>query len=117
MRVGIHERAGHAVGESTDRDEAKPRVAGHYVAMADSTMGSEFYEIRVRGELSDAMIEALGASRPSKSATTIVVRAEDKAALHSAIRRIEDLALELISVRPVSSGGDASREETHDDGP
>lgn len=75
--------------------------------MVDSTTGSEIYEIRVRGELSDAMIEALGASRPSKSATTIVVAVEDKAALHSAINRIEDLALELISVAPVSSEGDA----------
>ena len=92
-------------------------MGGHDGAMGESTMGSEFYEFRIRGQLSDAMIEALGASRPSKSATTIVVKAEDKAALHSAIRRIEDLALELISVRPVSSGGDASREEAHDDGP
>lgn len=75
--------------------------------MAGSTTGSETYEIRVRGELSDTMIEALGASRPSKSATTIVVTVEDKAALHTAINRIEDLALELISVTPVSTGGDA----------
>ena len=75
--------------------------------MVDNVTRSEVYEIRVRGELSDAMIQALGASRPLKSATTIVVRVEDKAALHSAINRIEDLALELISVTPVSSEGDA----------
>lgn len=96
-----------STGESADQDEAAPAIAGQYVAMGDSTTVGEFYEIRIRGELSDALIDALGASRPSKSATTIVVRAEDKAALHSAIRRIEDLALELISVTPVSSQGDA----------
>ena len=95
------------VRESTYQDEAAGLVASQHVAMVDSTTGSEIYEIRVRGELSDAMIGALGASRPSKSETTIVVRVEDKAALHSAINRIEDLALELISVTPVSSGEDA----------
>ena len=67
----------------------------------------ECYEIRVRGSLSDTMVEALGGSRPSKNSTTIVVNVEDKAALHSAIRRIEDLALELISVTPVSPEGEA----------
>ena len=97
------------VRESAEQDEVAGLVASHHVAMVDDTTGSKIYEIRVRGELSDTMIEALGASRPSKSATTIVVRVEDKAALHSAISRIEDLALELISVTPVSSVG------THDD--
>ena len=74
--------------------------------MSSEPREGETYEIRVRGELSDQMVTALGGSRPAKAATIIVIEVEDKAALHSAIRRIEDLALELISVRPVSSGGD-----------
>jgi hypothetical protein len=58
------------------------------------------YEIRVRGELSDQMVAALGGSRPAKAATTIVIEVEDRSALHSVIRRVEDLSLELISVTP-----------------
>jgi hypothetical protein len=58
------------------------------------------YEIRVRGELSDQMVAALGGSRPAKAATTIVIEVQDRAALHSVIRRVEDLSLELISVTP-----------------
>ena len=51
------------------------------------------YEIRVRGELSDQMVTALGGSRPAQATTTIVIEVEDRAALHSVIRRVEDLAL------------------------
>lgn len=66
----------------------------------------ETYEIRVRGVLSDQMVAALGGSRPTKTATTIMIEVEDRSALHSLIRRVEDLSLELISVRPRSLEAD-----------
>ena len=68
--------------------------------MSSDPPDGDTYEIRVRGELSDQMVEALGGSRPAKAATTVVIEVEDRAALHSVIRRVEDLSLELISVTP-----------------
>ena len=68
--------------------------------MSRDAREGETYEIRVRGELSDQMVAALGGSRPARAATTIVIEVEDRAALHSVIRRVEDLSLELISVTP-----------------
>jgi hypothetical protein len=68
--------------------------------MSSEPREGKTYEIRVRGELSDQMVAALGGSRPEKAATTVVIEVEDRAALHSVIRRIEDLSLELISVTP-----------------
>jgi hypothetical protein len=68
--------------------------------MSSEPREGETYEIRVRGELSDQMVAALGGSRPAKASTTVVIEVEDRAALHSVIRRIEDLSLELISVTP-----------------
>ena len=68
--------------------------------MSSESRERDTYEIRVRGELSDRMVDALGGSRPAKAATTVVIEVEDRAALHSVIRRVEDLALELISVTP-----------------
>lgn len=70
--------------------------------MDESSAKVEAYEIRVRGELSDQLVEALGGSRPVNATTTILIIVEDRAALHSAIRRVEDFALELVSVTPVS---------------
>jgi len=58
---------------------------------------TDTYELQVRGELSDQMVKSLGGSRPINVATTIVISVEDRAALHSVIRRVEDLALELVS--------------------
>jgi hypothetical protein len=68
--------------------------------MSSEPSEGETYEIRVRGDLSDQMVAALGGSRPAKAATTVVIEVEDRAALHSVIRRVEDLSLELISVIP-----------------
>lgn len=68
--------------------------------MSSEKREGETYEIRVRGELSDQMVTALGGSRPAKATTTIVIEVEDRSALHSVIRRLEDLSLELISVTP-----------------
>jgi hypothetical protein len=66
--------------------------------MSSDPHDGDTYEIRIRGELSDQMVAALGGSRPAKAATTVVIDVEDRAALHSVIRRVEDLSLELISV-------------------
>jgi len=74
--------------------------------MSSDPRDGDTYEIRVRGELSDQMVAALGGSRPAKAATTVVIEVEDRAALHSVIRRVEDLSLELISVTPRAPEGD-----------
>jgi hypothetical protein len=58
------------------------------------------YEIRIRGTLKEQVVEAIGASR-QETTTTVLIAAEDRAALHSVIQRIEDLDLHLISVTPV----------------
>jgi hypothetical protein len=78
-------------------------IRGHQVHdwyMSSDPRQGETYEIRVRGELSDQMVAALGGSRPAMTATTIVIVVEDRSALHSVIRRVEDLSLELLSVTP-----------------
>ncbi len=62
---------------------------------------SHVYEVCVRGELSDALIRELGATRRSPR-TTVVVPTVDRAALHSTIRRLEDLGLELLSIHEVA---------------
>ena len=59
------------------------------------------YEIRIRGALNDQVVEAIGASG-QETTTTMLVTAEDRAALHAVFLRIEDLDLHLISVMPVS---------------
>jgi len=61
---------------------------------------TDTYEIRIRGALNDQVVEAIGASR-QETTTTMLVAAEDRAALHAVIQRIEDLDLHLISVTPV----------------
>jgi len=71
--------------------------------MSRSAGMANTYELRIRGKLSDQMVKSLGGSRPINAATTIVISIEDRAELHSVIRRVEDLALELVSVTRVPS--------------
>ena len=71
--------------------------------MSRSAGTANTYELRIRGKLSDQMVKSLGGSRPINAATTIVISIEDRAELHSVIRRVEDLALELVSVTRVPS--------------
>ncbi len=59
------------------------------------------YEVCIRGELSDSLVRELGASRRSPS-TTVVVPTVDRAELHTLIRRVEDLGLELLSIHEVA---------------
>jgi hypothetical protein len=80
-------------------EEVRGHEAHDWYMSSDSRQG-ETYEIRVQGELSDQMVAALGGSRPAMTATTIVIVVEDRSALHSVIRRVEDLSLELLSVTP-----------------
>jgi len=60
------------------------------------------YQIRIRGLLKDQVLEAIGGDAPLEPSTSFLVTVQDRAALHSVIRRIEDLALDLISVTPVN---------------
>jgi cell division FtsZ-interacting protein ZapD len=59
------------------------------------------YEVCIRGELSDLLVRELGATRRQPS-TTVVVPTLDQADLHSVIRRVEDLGLELLSIHELS---------------
>lgn len=74
---------------------------------------SSAYEVCIRGELSDSLVRELGATRRSPS-TTVVVPTVDRAELHSVIRRVEDLGLELLSIHELSdrqeSAGDSAPE-------
>jgi hypothetical protein len=92
--------SGHPELISPYQDEEVRGHQAHDWYMSSDPSQFKTYEIRVRGELSDQMVAALGASRPAMTATTIVITVEDRSALHSVIRRVEDLSLELISVAP-----------------
>jgi cell division FtsZ-interacting protein ZapD len=59
------------------------------------------FEVCLRGELSDALVSELGATRRSPS-TTIIVPTIDRAELHGVIRRLEELGLELVSIHELS---------------
>ena len=58
------------------------------------------YEIRVRGQLSDAVVSGLGAERQGGSDTSLLVDVRDQAELHAFMDRLEDFGLEVISINP-----------------
>jgi hypothetical protein len=59
------------------------------------------YEVRVKGQLSEAFAVELAEAEISDLTTGIVFALPDEAALHGLLRRIEALGLELVSVQPV----------------
>jgi hypothetical protein len=65
------------------------------------------YEIRVRGELTDALVAALQAMNlhieQTTSDTILVGAFRDQAELHGALQAMHDLGVELVEVRQRSS--------------
>lgn len=59
------------------------------------------YEIRVRGTLSDTLLEAFPGlyARTERGETVLSGRLADRAALHGVLTEIEALGLELLEVR------------------
>jgi hypothetical protein len=78
------------------------RPNGHLTAM---TKGAErlTYEIRVRGELTDALIAALKALslhiEETESGTILIGAFRDQAELHGALQDMQDFGVELVEVR------------------
>ena len=78
------------------------RPSGHFTAM---TKGAErlTYEIRVRGELTDALIAALTALslhiEETESGTILIGAFRDQAELHGALQDMQDFGVELVEVR------------------
>ena len=78
------------------------RPSGHLTAM---TKGAErlTYEIRVRGELTDALIAALKALslhiEETESGTILIGAFRDQAELHGALQDMQDFGVELVEVR------------------
>ena len=58
------------------------------------------YEIRIHGQVSDALVADLGASRRIDTDTSLLVTVSDRAAVHDVIARCEDLGLTVISINP-----------------
>lgn len=69
------------------------------------TRGAErlTYEIRVRGELTDALVAALQALnldiQQTSNGATLVGAFRDQAELHGALQALQDLGVELLEVR------------------
>ena len=58
------------------------------------------YEVRIHGQVSDALVADLGASRRVDTDTSLLVTVPDRAAVHDVITRCEDLGLTVISINP-----------------
>jgi hypothetical protein len=72
-----------------------------------TTTGTEYYEIRVRGELDShwsVWFEGLALTSLGNGETLIAGEIQDQAALHGVLARIRDLGLPLISVVCVQRG-------------
>lgn len=66
------------------------------------------YEIRVRGRLSDALLDSFEELRPEvhNVETVLVGRLPDQPALHGVLYRIQQFGLELIEVRQLPRGAE-----------
>jgi hypothetical protein len=72
----------------------------------DACAVSSRYEIRVRGHVSETLLDHFALSAHAKPVeTTLYGKVEDQAALRGVLERIEMLGLELIEVRRTT--GDA----------
>ena len=78
------------------------RPSGHLTVM---TRGAQrlTYEIRVRGELTDALVAALQALslhiEQTESGTILIGAFRDQAELHGALQDLQDFGVELVEVR------------------
>ncbi|MEJ2557005.1 MAG: hypothetical protein P8186_12390 [Anaerolineae bacterium] len=72
-----------------------------------TTTGTDYYEIRVRGELDShwsAWFEGLTLAPLGNGETLMAGEIRDQAALHGILAKIRDLGLPLVSVVCVQSG-------------
>ena len=71
-------------------------------ASGNDTVAST-YEVLVRGELSDHLVDVLGARRvvPSRGKTLIVVDVIDQSHLHGILNRLQDHNIEIERVNPI----------------
>lgn len=87
-------------------------------------MGRQVYELRVRGPVSQDVLEALGAEDMGEEPPLTILRTEptDQPGLHGMLQRLQSLGLDLLEVRtttaevfeegsPVIPGGRARPEE------
>jgi hypothetical protein len=78
------------------------RPSGHLTVMTRGA-GRLTYDIRVRGELTDALVAALQALNlhieQTTSGTILVGVFRDQAELHGALQAMQDLGVELVEVR------------------
>lgn len=73
--------------------------------------GTDRYEIRVRGHLSDrwaASFPGLSLRRDPDGTTVLIGEHVDQAALHGFLRRIRDLGLPLLAVTRAANADDAA---------
>lgn len=73
--------------------------------MSDPTGHTERYEIRVTGHLAprwDAFFEGMTLTPQDDGSTVIHGPVADQSALHGLLRRLSDLGLPLMSVRPAA---------------
>jgi len=89
-----------AVAHTNRPMRTRPRGDDHRRAMSEPSQ-SPWYEIRVRGELSDTLLEAFpGLQARTENAETVLTGwLADRAALHGVLAEIEALGLELLEVR------------------
>ena len=96
-RVNVWRRDAHRY-----RGRGQRRPSGHLTAM---TKGAErlTYEIRVRGELTDALVAALQALNldieETANGTILVGVFRDQSELHGALQAMQDFGVELVEIR------------------
>ena len=92
---------------SPDRGDAvSPSAAGGSGGAPEGRVSTASYEIRIRGQASDALSVELPhfAVRATSAETLLYGRTIDQSALHGALDRLEELGLELLEVRRLPSG-------------
>ena len=92
---------------SPDRGDAvSPSAAGGSGGAPEGRVSTASYEIRIRGQASDALSVELPhfAVRATWGVTLLDGRTNDLPALHGALDRLEELGLELLEVRRLPSG-------------
>jgi hypothetical protein len=87
-------------------DAASPAAAAGSGGAPEGRVSTASYEIRIRGQTSDALSVDLPnfAVRATSAETLLYGRSIDQSALHGALDRLEELGLELLEVRRLPSG-------------
>ena len=77
-------------------------------------MGSQVYELRVRGPVPDELVRDIGATDVGEEPALTILRTQptDQAGLQGVLERLRSLGLDLLEVR--SSPADASAWPSHE---